>query len=388
MTSVQDTRQTILLVDDTPENVIILGAQLKQFYRVRVANSGPRALKVALSPPVPDLILLDIMMPDMDGYAVLGALQRDPLTQKIPVIFVSALNSPEEEEKGLAVGAVDYITKPVRPAMLLNRVQLHLEQERLRRLVQEYCTRMASESARRLSLEQQVERVTLRALMSLIEIQHPDSYLHLTRSANLLEMLARSYFENPWPADAHLRDHVQELTLASGMHDIGMVAVPAQIVSKRGPLTHEEHQLLERHCELGAQAIERAIAELEQPSPLLYIARDIAASHHERWDGLGYPRGRAGLEIPLGARLMSLADNYDALTHARPYQPSMDHHHAVERLQLDAGTHFDPRIWEAFLKIADRLPNVTHIPSRSIPSSPLHYKAEDESTSESPEVQN
>lgn len=377
MTSLQDTRQTILLVDDTPENVIILGAQLKQFYRVRVANSGPRALKVAVSPPVPDLILLDIMMPDMDGYAVLEALQRDPITRRIPVIFVSALNSPDDEEKGLSIGAVDYITKPVRPAMLLNRVRLHLEQERLRKLVQDYYARISTECSRRLSLEQQVERVTLRALTSLIEIQHPDSYTHLTRSSALLEMLARSYFDDPWPADAHQREQVQELTLASSIHDIGMVAVPAHILAKRGPLTHEEHQLLERHCELGAQAIEQAIAELDQPSPLLYMARDIAASHHERWDGLGYPRGRAGLEIPLGARLMSLADSYDALTHTRPYQPSMDHRRALDRLKLDSGAHFDPRIVEAFLKIADMLPTLTGVPLRFSRKPPLSVHADE-----------
>lgn len=386
MTSTQETRQTILLVDDTPENVIVLGAQLKPYYRVRVANSGPRALKVAASAPIPDLILLDIMMPDMDGFAVLEALRRDPMTRKIPVIFVSALNGPEDEEKGLAVGAVDYITKPVRPAMLLHRVQLHLEHERLRRQLEECYTHVKVENTRRLSAEQQLERVTLRALTSLVEIQHPDGFHHLARTSLFLEQLAIAYFEQPWPSDALYASRLTELVLASSIHDIGIVALPP-CMTHRYAATHPEHQtLLESHCRLGAQAIERAIAELDQPSELLFMARDIAAYHHERWDGKGYPYGKAGLDIPLGARLTSVADAYDALTSTHPQHPALTHEQAMRQLAQERDSHFDPRIIDALLKVADGLPTLTSIYGGAQRTSPHSVAREAEASTAHPVV--
>ena len=349
----QGCAQTVLVVDDMPENLSVLGELLQPYYRVRVATSGARALRVAASTPQPDLILLDVMMPDMDGYTVLDRLRADPATCAIPVIFITALDAAEDEAYGLARGAADYITKPVRPAIVLARVRGQLELKQARDGLRQQNDFLEAEVARRLADNQLVQDVSIHALAHLAEIRDPETGNHLRRTQGYVRILALHLRDHP--RFGALRGHsaIEILVKSAPLHDIGKVGIPDSILLKPGKLTGEEWTIMKTHARLGYEAIEQAERDAERPVVFLTVAKQIALYHHEKWDGSGYPEGLAGEAIPVAARLMALADVFDALISRRAYKEPLPLDKAVRIIEEGRGSHFDPDIVDAFLVLRD-----------------------------------
>jgi putative two-component system response regulator len=356
-------RKTVLLVDDTPENLTVLGKILMAVYRVRVASSGERALAAVNSEPRPDIVLLDVMMPGMDGYTVLQKIRENTATRDIPVIFVTALDATEDETRGLDLGAVDYITKPVRPAIVLARVHAQLELKEARDKLQDQNVWLESEVRRRMRQNEMVQDVTMRALASLAEIRDNETGAHILRTQNYIRLLAEHLSALLKYAGVLTPQLIEAYRKAAPLHDLGKVGVPDAILHKPGKLTPEEWVVMKTHASMGAEAIWKAIMDEDDRTALdfLYIAMEIAHYHHEKWDGSGYPEGRRGDDIPLPARLMALADVFDALMTRRVYKPPFTPEQAMEIILEGRGKHFDPDVVDAFVsrltdfrEIADR----------------------------------
>ena len=369
---------TILIVDDNRDNLTVIGGLLKGEYHVRVANSGERALQVAVTQPIPDLILLDIMMPGMDGHETLRHLRQMPETRDIPVIFVTAMSADEDEEAGLHLGAVDYITKPIRPAILSARVRTHLALTQARQQLANQNAQLESQVRQRTLELELIKEVTMQALATLAEKRDNETGNHLIRTRSYITVLMRDLSTQPEFA-AQLDPLTQELIAkAAPLHDIGKVGIPDAILLKPGRLTADEFVIMQSHAQIGADALTEAIervlsshADSEHAQDNRYalsfleIAREIAGGHHEKWDGSGYPRGLSGNDIPLAARLMALADVYDALISRRIYKPAMSHAQAAEIIVAGRGQHFDPDVVDAFLAIQDEFQAIARrLPTR------------------------
>lgn len=342
-------QQTILIVDDAPENLAVLSELLLPVYRVRAANSGERALRIAGSAPRPDLILLDVMMPGIDGYGVFARLRADPATADIPVIFVSAGDGPEAELRGLQAGALDYIAKPVVPALVLARVRNQLELKQARDRLQNQNVWLEAEVNRRMAENDLTQRVSIRALAHLAEIRDPETGYHILRTQAYVDRLARRLKDHPRFADVLNDRYIDLLARSAPLHDIGKVGVPDAILQKPGKLTAEEWVTMKTHARLGAEAIELAERDAAEEVEFLKLAKEIAQWHHEKWDGSGYPDGLAGDGIPLSARLMALADVFDAVISRRVYKAAMSFEQARSIIADGRGGHFDPDMADAFL---------------------------------------
>jgi putative two-component system response regulator len=359
--------KVVLVVDDAKENLTVIGELLEPRYRVRLALSGERALKVAQSEPRPDLILLDVMMPEMDGYEVLAQLRQIPATRDIPVIFVTAMDATEDEERGLHMGAVDYVTKPIRPAILLARVETHLELKQARDWLEDQNGYLEAEVSRRMRENELIKDVSLNALAMLAEKRDNETGNHLNRTRGYMEALMAHLKAHPRFCD-YLQDRLRLLIAkATPLHDIGKVGIPDQILLKPGRLTTEEFEVMKHHSQIGADAIEEAIRHvvgeradlpdlLQADSPLAFleVARQIALYHHEKWDGSGYPAALAGDDIPICARLMALADVFDALTCRRHYKEPFPADKVQAIILEGRGKHFDPDIVDAFFELKDQ----------------------------------
>jgi len=359
--------KVVLVVDDAKENLTVIGELLEPRYRVRLALSGERALKVAQSEPRPDLILLDVMMPEMDGYEVLAQLRQIPATRDIPVIFVTAMDATEDEERGLHMGAVDYVTKPIRPAILLARVETHLELKQARDWLEDQNGYLEAEVSRRMRENELIKDVSLNALAMLAEKRDNETGNHLNRTRGYMEALMAHLKAHPRFCD-YLQDRLRLLIAkATPLHDIGKVGIPDQILLKPGRLTTEEFEVMKHHSQIGADAIEEAIRHvvgeraelpdlLQADSPLAFLegARQIALDHHEKWDGSGYPAALAGDDIPICARLMALADVFDALTCRRHYKEPFPADKVQAIILEGRGKHFDPDIVDAFFELKDQ----------------------------------
>jgi putative two-component system response regulator len=359
--STGDSRATILVVDDTPDNLTVLGELLQPEYLVRAASSGRRALQVAASQPRPSLILLDVMMPEMNGFEVLARLRENPETCDIPVIFVTAMDATEDEEHGLEVGAVDYITKPLRPAVVLARVRTHLELKRAHNILSDHNRFLEAEVARRMSDNQMIQDVSIQALARLAETRDPETGNHLLRTQGYVRTLAMALRGHERFAAVLTEKFIEVLAKSAPLHDIGKVGIPDNVLLKPDKLTPEEWDMMKTHAAIGAAAIERAERDAPRPVDFLALAKEIAHWHHEKWDGSGYPDGLAGDDIPLSARLMALADVFDALISRRVYKPPMPYAQAREIILEGRARHFDPDVVDAFLaefdafcSIADR----------------------------------
>ncbi|HQU89754.1 MAG TPA: response regulator [Denitromonas sp.] len=355
------TNTRILIVDDTPENLAVLGDVLQPDYTVQATTSGERALAIAAAKPAPDLILLDIMMPGMDGYTVLGRLRQNPATRDIPVVFLTALTDTQDEEHGLALGAVDYITKPIRPALVLARVRTQIEAKRTRDVLRDHNAFLEAEIARRMADNEHIQAVSIRALAHLAEIRDTDTGNHLLRTQAYVHRLATCLSDHPRFAATLTPHYVDLLARSAPLHDIGKVGIPDHILLKPGKLDDDEWKIMQTHSALGATAIEQAERDVSEALPFLSLAKEIARSHHEHWDGTGYPDGLAGEAIPISARLMALADVFDALVHARTYKPGMPPEEARDIIVAGRGSHFDPAVvdcfennFTAFVDIAER----------------------------------
>ncbi len=342
-------KATILIVDDAPENLFVLSELLSPHYRVLAANHGERGLKVAQSAPTPDLILLDVMMPVMNGYDVLKALQSDPATADIPVIFLTALNTPLDEERGLIMGAVDNITKPITPAVVLARVRTQLQAKQARDWLKVKNTLLETEVAQRMTENDLTQQVSIRALAHLAEIRDPETGKHISRTQGYVGLLAKLLQTNPRFTATLTPRYIDVLTRSAPLHDIGKVGIPDHILNKPGKLDATEWATMQTHSKLGSDAIEMAESDIEQHLPFLALAKEIAHWHHEKWDGSGYPDGLRGDAIPLSARLMALADVFDALISARVYKPPFSFEQARDLIAEQRGKHFDPDVVDCFL---------------------------------------
>lgn len=354
-------RPTVLIVDDMPQNLTVLGELLHPLYRVRAANSGERALRGANSEPRPDLILLDVMMPGMDGLTVLRRLRENPVTADIPVIFITAMNGAEDEEQGLALGAVDYITKPITPAIVLARVRTHLELKRARDRLAHQNEWLEHEVSRRVQENLLIQDLSVRALACLAEARDNETGDHILRTQAYVEILARHLAPHADFRHVLAGARLNMVVKAAPLHDIGKVGIPDAILRKPGALTPEEFAIMKTHTNIGATAIARAMSKALSSADsatvdlargafaFLHVAYEIAIAHHEKWDGSGYPAGLHGTSIPVPARLMALADVFDALVSRRVYKAPLPLEQAVTIIRDGSGRHFDPAVVEAFL---------------------------------------
>ena len=346
-----EVRRTILVVDDTPANLMLMNDLLQSEYTVKIASGGARALKIANGESVPDLILLDIMMPEMDGYEVCRQLKADPATREIPVIFLTARTQEQDEKHGLALGAVDYITKPVNPAILLARVRTHLAVKAAADFMRDRNLLLEQEVERRTMELRDVQDVTILSMASLAETRDNETGDHIIRTQHYVRALALQLRSHPRFADYLSEGMIDLLFKSAPLHDIGKVGIPDRILLKPGKLTAEEFAVMQRHTTLGKEAIESAEARLGKTVPFLRCAKEIAYCHQEKWDGSGYPQGLAGDQIPISARLMAIADVYDALISKRVYKPAFSHETAMQIIRDGRGSHFDPDVLDAFLAL-------------------------------------
>jgi len=343
-----DASASILIIDDAADNLFVLNELLRADYRVLAANSGPAGLRAARQLPAVDLILIDLMMPELDGYAVLARLRADPLTRDIPVIFLTALVDDNDEERGLALGAADFISKPLKPAVVLARVRTQIHAKRARDWLRDENAALEAEVARRMVENEQTQRVAIRALAHLAEARDPETGNHILRTQAYVERLARGLRDHSRFTAFRSERLVELLTRSAPLHDIGKVAIPDAVLQKPGPLNAEEWAVMQTHARRGSQAIEQAERDIEQPLAFLSVAKEIACWHHEQWDGSGYPDGLAGEAIPASARLMAVADVFDALISKRAYKPAMSCAEAGAIIVGQRGSHFDPDVVDAF----------------------------------------
>jgi len=337
------------VVDDTPENLSLLGAVLERSYRVLVAKCGRRALELAQGTPSPDLILLDVMMPELDGYQVLERLRGEASTRDIPVIFVTAMNDVGDEERGLEHGAIDYIAKPIRPAIVLARIRTQLELKQARDRLRDDNTHLEAEIARRMGENQLTQEVSIRALARLAETRDLETGNHLLRTQEYVRTLARRIAVYPRFAALRVSGTIDLIARSAPLHDIGKVGIPDHVLRKPGPLSSEEWAIMKTHPQLGAEAIRQAERDAVRPVAFLNCAKEIARHHHERWDGRGYPDGLAGDAIPVSARLMAIADVFDAMVCRRVYKEPITFANARSLIAEDRGVRFDPDMVDAFL---------------------------------------
>lgn len=333
-----DEQQVILVVDDTPANIDILGSILRDTYKVKAARNGEQALKILRKDPTIDMVLLDIMMPGMDGYEVCRQMKMDPRTVHIPVIFITALHDQEDEKKGLDLGAVDYITKPINPAITKVRINTHLalydQNRELEKKVQE---RTKELNDTRLSI--------IRRLGRAAEFKDNETGLHIIRMSHYTRLIAESMSGGP-------NEWTNLMFQAAPMHDVGKIGIPDRIILKPSKLDDDEYHLMRQHPKFGAEIIGN------HESKLLTLAKEIALTHHERFDGSGYPYGLAGEDIPMSGRIVALADVFDALMSKRPYKEAWTIEATLTYIQENANIHFDPLIVDHFLKV---LPEILKI---------------------------
>ena len=331
-------QQTVMVVDDTEINLVMMEMVLCDSYRVTLASSGEAALAAAKADP-PDIILLDIVMPGMDGYTVCEELKKDLRLAKIPVIFVTTMSEVEDETKGFDAGGVDYITKPISPALVLARLKTHLTMyDQQRELEVQVGQRTAELEA--------TKKLIVRRLARASEFKDDYTGNHIIRMSHYSRCIALEY-----GLDAATAELLMD---AAPMHDVGKIGIPDAIMHKPGKLDEEEWKVMRRHPEMGAEILGEAI------NPLLSAARSVALTHHEKWDGSGYPRQLKGEAIPLFGRIVAMADVFDALTSKRPYKEGWSVEMALEEIKKGAGSHFDPqliapleRALPAMLKIRD-----------------------------------
>jgi putative two-component system response regulator len=348
---VEGSQHQILLVDDNPTNLQVLYQTLTgRDSRLLVAKDGPQALSIAARVR-PDLVLLDIMMPGMDGHEVCERLKSDPQTCDIAVIFLSALDDTKDKVKGFELGAVDYISKPFQAEEVIARVDTHLRIRRLERTLSRANTQLRELNER---LEDKVLERTAQllsgrdgviyGLAKLAEARDNETGRHLDRMSRYSEILARRLTEAYPDLD---EGWVVTVRTTAVLHDIGKIGIPDAVLHKPGRLDPEERRIMDRHPVIGGEAL----VEIQQrwgDDAFLITATEIAMSHHERWDGSGYPSGLKGEEIPLSARIVALADVYDALRSKRVYKDGWPHQRTREVILEGAGTHFDPQVVDAF----------------------------------------
>jgi len=351
-------KQTILVVDDTPDNITLLCGLLGDQYKNKVATNGQKALQIAFAEPHPDLILLDIMMPGMDGYEVCRQLQSNPATADIPVIFLTAKSQDDDETKGFELGAVDYITKPITPAILMARVQTHLALKQARSFLKEQNDILEDQVKKRTLQLEALQDALIISMASLAETRDNETGHHIRRTQSYIYELAKNLKDHPKFSHELTPKNIELIYKTAPLHDIGKVGVPDRILLKPGRLDAEEFAEMKRHTIYGRDALDAAAKTLGTEETFLRTAREIAYYHHEKWDGSGYPEGISGDTIPISARLMAIVDVYDALISRRPYKEPMTHEQAYNIIIEGRGSHFDPDAVDAFNEIRDHVAEI------------------------------
>ena len=345
---------TVLVVDDSPENLELMGGLLGDLYRVKVANSGSRALKILEGELLPDLILLDVMMPEMSGWDVCRVIQSTKRLAHIAVIFLTAKTSPDDEKLGFDLGAVDYISKPINPATLLARVKTHLSLKRMSDVLRDRNLVLKDEIDKGVQEIRAIQETTIHAMASLAETRDNETGNHIRRTQNYVKTLAQTLSKHPRFSHYLTDEQIEMLYLSAPLHDIGKVGIPDHILLKPGRLDAAEFEIMKTHTTLGYQSILSASERLSGGSGFLTCAMEIALSHQEKWDGSGYPQGLSGDAIPISARLMAVADVYDALISERYYKKAFSHESAVGIILEGRGSHFDPDVVDAFQRIESK----------------------------------
>lgn len=342
-------RQKVLIVDDSSVNIQMLMETLRDEYAIIVATSGYKALQLVNINPRPDIILLDINMPEMDGYDVCARLKSDGATRSIPVIFITALSQKDGEKKGLDLGAVDYIVKPFNPDLVKARVRNHLELKRHRDLLES----LVEERTYELAL---VQDAAIYGLGILAEYRDPETGQHIRRTQLYIQLLAEHLKDHPRFKGYFDKHTIRSLYNSTPLHDIGKVGVSDLILHKPGPLTADEFNQMKLHTVYGRDTVSRIgkLMRNDKTSSFLKCAEEITYTHHERWDGTGY-HGLKEEEIPVSGRLMAIVDVYDALVSKRVYKSAFTHEHAFAIItQGDGRTspgHFDPDVMQAFIEL-------------------------------------
>ncbi|MFC5077341.1 Cyclic di-GMP phosphodiesterase response regulator RpfG [Vibrio thalassae] len=327
----------ILIVDDSPTNIDLLTGILLPDYKIRAATNGELALTITEQFPKPDLILLDVVMPKMSGYDVCKRLKSNPVTASIPIIFVTAKSMVEDETKGFEIGAVDYITKPFSPPIVKSRVATHLALHNQRK-------ELAREVHRRTQEIQQNQLEIINCLGRAAEFKDNETGMHVVRMSHYSRLIAQALnIEPKW---------CQLLFEACPMHDIGKIGVADNILKKKGGLTPDEWESMKKHVNYGVEILG------DSNSDLIMMAREIVEYHHEKWDGSGYPKGVKGEAIPLSARIVMIADVFDALTTTRPYKEAWPVNDAFDYLLEHSGTHFDRKLVDIFLSQKQKILDV------------------------------
>ncbi len=351
-------KQRVMVVDDNVTNLNIARKALEEHYEVLLIPSGEKALKV-LERNIPDLILLDVEMPGMSGFDFISIIKsKEAPLSEIPIIFVTAKDDSSSEFEGLDLGAVDYITKPFSFPLLLKRVELHLKLTRQQQELQNYSGNLEVMVRDKTRLIQELQYSIVQAMSDMVERRDGSTGGHIERTKNYLKILLdcvkedSAYSEILKDVDSELYSH------ASQMHDVGKISIPDTILLKPGRLTTEEFDLMKMHTVFGAEAINNAMKELKNIE-FLEIASEFAISHHEKWDGSGYPNGLAGEDIPISGRLMAIVDVYDAIISRRPYKEAFTHTTACDIIAKDSGKHFDPELVRVFLNIAPQFKQVS-----------------------------
>jgi len=345
-------KQTILAIDDTLANIDVVKGVLAQDYLVQAALSGKVALKI-IEKQQPDLILLDIMMPEMDGFEVCRVLKSQEKTKDIPIIFLTAKVQVVDETKGLALGAVDYITKPISPPILKERVKNHLILQASKEMLERQNEILEERVIERTSQLGELQDVAMVAMGALAESRDPETGNHIRRTQRYVKVLAVEVAKHEQYQEFLTPDVITSLYKSAPLHDIGKVGVADSILLKPGKLTDEEFTEMKQHTTYGRDALSAAEGSINSADNFLVFAKEIAYSHQEKWNGSGYPEGLAGCDIPLSARLMAVADVYDALISKRVYKPAFSHDKAVDIITEGKGSHFEPLLVECFLAIAE-----------------------------------
>ncbi|MBF0118900.1 MAG: two-component system response regulator [Desulfobacterales bacterium] len=335
-----DKKEKILIVDDTPVNIRMLASVLKDDYKLIFATNGTKALNILEQEELPDLILLDIIMPDIDGYEVMQKVKNNEKTKDIPVIFITSMTEEDNETKGLGLGAVDYITKPFSLSIVKARIKTHLKLKQYQSGLEDLVKLRTQEI-----LETQIEIVERLARAS--EYRDCETGMHIKRLSHYSLVIANKYGMN--------KSECELLFHASPMHDVGKIGIPDRILLKPGPLDAEEWQIMKSHTVIGSELLGG------HHSKLLRIAQIIALTHHEKWDGSGYPRGIKSEEIPIEGRVVALCDVFDALTSKRPYKKPWTVEEAIAEINKQKGKHFDPKLVELFNSI---IPEILSIKER------------------------
>jgi len=341
-------QKTIMIVDDTEMNIDILVEALQDDYELIIAINGSDAIEL-LEEQKPDLILLDIMMPEMDGYEVLKAIKQSPDLVHIPIILLSAITDSDSKTKGFSLGAVDYVTKPFEMVEVKARVRTQLKFEEARLLLENQNLFLEEKVKERTQLLERTNSAAIYCLAAVAETRDPETGEHIKRTQEYIRELALELQSKDKYKDVLTKDYIELLYQSAPLHDIGKVGVRDSILLKQGRLTEEEFEEMKKHTIYGGESLMVGIKELGEDS-FLTLAKEIALTHHEKWDGTGYPRGLSKTEIPISGRLMAVSDVYDALISKRVYKESYTHDEAKTIILEGRGTHFDPEVVEAFIK--------------------------------------